>query len=36
MQGYLFSRPVFQSLGTIADDAWPASETTELDESVEV
>jgi EAL domain-containing protein (putative c-di-GMP-specific phosphodiesterase class I) len=25
MQGYLFSRPAFQSLGTIADAAWPVS-----------
>ncbi len=24
MQGYLFSRPAFQSLGTIADDSWPS------------
>ena len=25
MQGYLFSRPAFQSLGTITDAAWPTS-----------
>ena len=25
MQGYLFSRPAFQSLGTITEAAWPAS-----------
>jgi EAL domain-containing protein (putative c-di-GMP-specific phosphodiesterase class I) len=23
MQGYLFSRPAFQQLGTIPDGAWP-------------
>jgi len=25
MQGYLFSRPVFQGLGHIAEGAWPAA-----------
>jgi EAL domain-containing protein (putative c-di-GMP-specific phosphodiesterase class I) len=25
MQGYLFSRPAFRSLGTVSDEAWPGS-----------
>ena len=34
MQGYLFSRPAFQSLGTIADEAWPRSIQPAARESV--
>jgi len=35
MQGYLFSRPAFQSLGTIADSAWPALPKTLRGEAIE-
>jgi EAL domain-containing protein (putative c-di-GMP-specific phosphodiesterase class I) len=34
MQGYLFSRPAFQSLGKIADAAWPGSGQLSPPESV--
>ena len=35
MQGFWFSRPVFQGLGKIADGAWPGSGQTGAPESVE-